>query len=34
MRKEYIELQVEILVVSEDVVTLSNGDEYENDIWQ
>lgn len=34
MRKEYIELQVEILVVSEDVVTLSNGDEHENDIWQ
>ena len=34
MKKEYIELQVEVLVLSEDIVTASNGDEYENDIWQ
>ena len=34
MKKEYIELQVEVLALLEDVVTASNGDEYENDIWQ
>ncbi len=34
MKKQYIELQVEILVLSQDIVTLSNGDGYEDDIWQ
>ena len=34
MRKEYQELKVQILFLSEDIVTLSTGDEYEDDIWQ
>ena len=34
MKKQYIELQLEILVLSQDIVTGSNGDEYEDDIWQ
>lgn len=34
MKKQYIELQVEILVLSQDIVTFSNGEGYEDDIWQ
>lgn len=34
MRKEYQELQVQIVFLSEDIVTFSNGDGYEDDIWQ
>ena len=34
MKREYIELQVDILFLAEDVVTASNGDEYKDDIWQ
>ena len=34
MRKEYQELKVQIVFLSEDIVTLSKGDEYEEDIWQ
>lgn len=34
MKREYIELQVDILVLAEDIVTASNGDEYKDDIWQ
>ena len=34
MRKEYEALQVQILFLSKDIVTLSTGDEYEEDIWQ
>ena len=34
MKKEYMELEVEILVLSQDIVTASNGDEFEDDIWQ
>ena len=34
MRKTYIELQIEVLSLSEDIVRTSSGDEYEDDIWQ
>ena len=34
MKKQYIELQVQILVLSQDIVTSSIGDKYEDDIWQ
>ena len=34
MRKEYMELQMQIFFLSKDIVTLSTGDEYQDDIWQ
>lgn len=33
MKKEYAEIQIELLFFKEDIVTLSNGDEHEDDIW-
>lgn len=36
MKKHYVGLQVEVLLLSQqqDILTLSGGDGYEDDIWQ
>lgn len=34
MKAEYVELKVEIVEFSNDVITTSNGDEYGDDIWE
>ena len=34
MMKEYVALQIEIVSILEDIVTFSNGDEHEDDIWE
>lgn len=33
MKKQYIELHVEILLLSQDIVTSSIGDKFADDIW-
>ena len=34
MKKQYVALKIRAVVFSQDIVTSSDGDYYEDDIWQ